>query len=220
MLACWLGVAGLSHVLVGRHEAYRQPQKIVRYQDLFLDALGEARTLLARLMWIQADLLHEQQESKGVDSFRQKEVIPLTRMVTYLDPTLVEAYDVIAFDLDEGFQQTRLAVDLVDEGLAYNPRSFVLNFRRALLAEKQLDSVGAYIYARRAFSSPDPETEQLLTLKILRRATLRMRDARSGLEVVELLKGLGLPDPDPELSQAWRKELQGRGVKIGSPPPG
>jgi hypothetical protein len=207
MLACWLGVAGLSHLLVGQHEAYRPTQKILRYQDLFLDALGEARTLLARLLWIRADLLHEQQDSMGIDSFKQKEVIPLTRMVTYLDPTLVEAYDVLAFDLDEGFMQTRLAIDLVDEGLAYNPRSFALNFRRALLAEKQLDSIRAYIHARRAFSSPDPETDQLLPLKVLRRATLRMRDARSGLEVVELMKAVGLPDPDPQLTQEWRAEL-------------
>ncbi|MFN8611028.1 MAG: hypothetical protein U0931_26030 [Vulcanimicrobiota bacterium] len=220
MLTCWLGVAALAHLLTGQHQRYQAARPIYRAQDLFLDLLGEGRTLLARVLWFKADLYHEQQDTTGVDVFKQKEVIPLLRMVTYLDPSLADAYDVIAYDLDEGFGQTRAAVDLVDEGLLYNPRSYSLNFRRALLAEKQLDSIRAYLCARRAFSSPDPDTNQYLAVKLLRRATLRMRDARSGLEVVELIKGLGFPDPDPSLTQAWREELQGKGVKMGSPPPG
>ncbi|MBS2035094.1 hypothetical protein JST97_08895 [bacterium] len=220
MLLCWLGVAAMAQVLVGQHARYQPARPIYRAQDLFLDLLGEGRTLVARVLWFKADLYHEQQDAAGVDAFQQKEVIPLLRMVTYLDPTFADAYDVIAYDLQEGYGQTRAAVDLVDEGLLYNPRSYALNFRRALLAEKQLDPIRSYIFARRAFSSPDQDANQFLTLKVLRRATLRMRDARSGLEVVELMKGMGLPDPDPELTEIWRRELQGKGVKIGSPPPG
>lgn len=220
MLLCWLVVAALAQLLVGLHAQYQPARPVYRAQDLFLDLLGEGRTLLARTLWFKADLYHEQQDAAGVDTFRQKEVIPLLRMVTYLDPTFADAYDVIAYDLQEGYGQTRAAIDLVDEGLLYNPRSYALNFRRALLAERQLNSIQSYIFARRAFTSPDPDTNLFLPLKILRRATLRMRDARSGLEVVELMKGMGLPDPDPELTEIWRKELQGKGVNIGSPPPG
>lgn len=220
MLLCWLLVALLSHILVQRHAQYRLTRSVVRYQDVFLDLLGEGRTLLARILWFKADLYHEQQDAGGVNTFQQKEVIPLLRMVTYLDPTFDDAYDTIAYDLDEGFQQTLLAVDLVDEGLVYSPHSFSLNLRRALLAEKQLNSIQAYIYAREAFLSPDSNTNQNLPIKVMRRATLRMRDARSGLEVVEMMKGMGLPDPNPELTQFWSQELHGRGVKRGSSPPG
>lgn len=126
---------------------------IIRSQDLFLDLLGEGRTLLARLLWFQADLYHEQQDSVGVNVFQQKEVIPLLRMVTYLDPSFVDAYDVIAYDLDEGFGQTLQAIDLVEEGLVYNPQSYALNFHRALLAEKQRDSIAAMLYGQRAYDS-------------------------------------------------------------------
>ena len=220
MLFCWLGVATMSHLLLGQHERLQARKPIVRYQDLFWDLLGEGRTLLARLLWFQADLYHEQEGSTGLSVFKQKEVIPLLRMVTYLDPSFVDAYDVIAYDLEEGFGQTLQAIDLVEEGLVYNPQSYALNFRRALLAEKQRDSIGAMLYGQRAYDSPDPDTNQFLPAKIMRRASLRMRDPWWGVRVAELLLRLRVADPDPELTQYYRKLLQGKGVKRGSGPEG
>ena len=220
MLLCWLGVAALSHLLLGQHERLQARKPIIRYQDLFLDLLGEGRTLLARLLWFQADLYHEQQDSAGVNVFRQKEVIPLLRMVTYLDPSFVDAYDVIAYDLDEGFGQTLQAIDLVEEGLVYNPQSFALNFRRALLAEKQRDAIAAMLYGQRAYDSPDADANPFLPAKIMRRASLRMRDPWWGVRVAELLLRLRVADPDPELTQHYRELLKGKGVKTGSGPPG
>lgn len=220
MLLVWLGVAAMSQLLTRQHERLQAPKPVVRYQDLFLDLLGEGRTLLARLVWFQADLYHEQQDAAGVALFKQKQVIPLLRMVTYLDPNFADAYDVIVYDLDEGFQQRLLAIELLEEGLAYNPTSYALNLRRALLAEKENDSVQAFLHARRAFDSPDADSNPLILLKLLRRCAAQMRDPVSGLEVVALLQKLGIPDPDPELSRIWRAELQGKGVKTGSGPEG
>ena len=220
MLLCWFGVAAMSQLLTSQHERLQAPKPVVRYQDLFLDLLGEGRTLLARLMWFQADLYHEQEDAAGVATFKQKQVIPVLRMVTYLDPNFVDAYDVIVYDLDEGFQQRLQAIELLEEGLAYNPTSYALNLRRALLAEKESDSITAFLYARRAFDSPDADSNRLILLKLLRRCAAQMRDPVSGLEVVGLLQKLGIPDPDPELSRIWRAELQGKGVKTGSGPEG
>ncbi|MBN9420214.1 MAG: hypothetical protein J0I12_32490 [Candidatus Eremiobacteraeota bacterium] len=220
LLACWVGVALVSHLLVGEHRRLEPRKPIIRYQDLFLDLLGEGRTLLARLVWFQADLYHEQQDSAGVAVFQQKEVIPLLRMVTYLDPSFADAYDTIAYDLDEGFGQTRQAIDLVEEGLLYSPESYALNFRRAFLADKQRDSVSALLYGQRAYDSTDADTNQFLAAKLMRRASLRMRDPWWGIQVVDLLIRLRVPDPDAELTRIWHDMLQGKGVKTGSGPAG
>ncbi len=218
LLLCWVGVAMVSHLLVGEHKRLEPRKPIIRYQDLFLDLLGEGRTLLARLVWFQADLYHEQQDSAGVDVFQQKEVIPLMRMVTYLDPSFADAYDTIAYDLDEGYGHTRQAIDLIEEGLLYSPESYALNFRRAFLADKQRDSISALLYGQRAFDSPDADTNQYLVVKIMRRAALRMRDPWWGVHVVGLLTRLRVADPDPELTRVWEQMLQGKGVKTGSGP--
>lgn len=220
MLLCWLGVAAMSHLLLGQHQRLQAQKPIIRYQDLFLDLLGEGRTLLARLLWFQADLYHEQQDSAGVATFQQKEVIPLLRMVTYLDPSFTDAYDTIAYDLDEGFGQIRQAIEVVEEGLLYSPKSYALNLRRALLAEKQRDSMSAMLAGQRAFDSEDEDVNKFLPVKIMRRAALRMRDPWWGVQVAELLTRLRVADPDPELTRYYRDLLQGKGVKTGSGPPG
>jgi tetratricopeptide (TPR) repeat protein len=208
LLLCWLSVAGLSWHLRAEHAKLQPVKPTVRYQDIFLDLLGEGRTLLARFLWFKVDLIHEQQEEKGVGVFQEKELIPLLRMITYLDPYLVDAYDLIAYDLYKGYKQADLAIELVDEGLKYSPNSYALNFRRAFLALQQKDMINALEFAKKAYASPDPDANRVLALKIMYHCAVQRRDARLGIVVVEHLVANGARVPDPAQLARWQAEVK------------
>jgi len=211
LLSCWLGVAGLSWHLRPQHRLLEPSQPLVRYQDVWLELLGEGRTLLARWLWFKMDLVHEEEDSRGVEVFQQKEVVPFLRMITYLDPHFVEAYDVIAYDLHRGYGQTQLAIEIVEEGLKYSPGSYHLNFRRALLALQEKDTINALEYAKRAFyAQDDPEANKLLPLKIMYRCALQQDDAHLGLAVIDHMLKMGARVPDEVQYRRWLREAQGR----------
>lgn len=208
VLICWIGVAGLSWRLRSEHAKLEPVRPVIRYQDIFLDLLGEGRTLLARFLWFKVDLIHEQEDEKGVEVFQQKELIPLLRMITYLDPYFVDAYDMIAYDLYKGYDQPELAIEIVDEGLKYSPQSFDLNFRRAFLALSQKDMINALEFAKKAYASEDPEANKILPLKIMYHCAVQERDARLGILVVDHLLANGAKVPDPAQLARWQQEVK------------
>lgn len=210
LLVCWLAVAGLSYHLMGQRSQWQPARPALRYQDLLLDLLGEGRTLLARWLWFKVDLIHEDEDVKGVDVFQQKELIPLLRMITYLDPYFTDAYDLIAYDLHKGYGKTEMAVDLVEEGLKYSPDSYALNFRRAFLALYQKDPDNLLKYAKLAFyaANNDPEANKILPLRLMYRAAVMRNDARLGVVVVEHMLAAGGRVPDIEQMKRWREELK------------
>lgn len=109
-----------------------QPTPVVRSRaDVMLDVLGEARSVLARFLWFKMDLLHEELDRGGVNVFKQADVMPLLRIITLLDHRLDDAYDIMVTDLHWGQHRSEQALELLDEGLAYNPKSLLLLFRKA-----------------------------------------------------------------------------------------
>ena len=208
VLVCWVLVAGLSWHLRSEHTKMEPVRPIIRYQDIFLDLLGEGRTLLARYLWFKVDLIHEQEDQQGIGVFQQKELIPLLRMITYLDPYFVDAYDLIAYDLYKGYKKTDLAIELVDEGLKYSPDSYALNFRRAFLALYQKDMINALEYAKRAYKTTDPQANKILPLKIMYHCAVQARDARLGLLVVDHMVANGAHIPDEAQWNRWREEVK------------
>lgn len=104
--------------------------------DILLDVFGEFRTVLARFLWFKMDLFHEVLEDEGAKPGDEAAILPLLRMISLLDPSMTDAYDNMAWDLSMGHEKHQQALDLVDEGLRRNPKSFQLHFRRALIAYK------------------------------------------------------------------------------------
>lgn len=72
-----------------------------------MDLLGESRTILARYLWFTAENYHEMLEKQGASGFKEKDVIPIYRIISHLDPKLEDAYDILAADMFFGFKDPR-----------------------------------------------------------------------------------------------------------------
>ncbi len=190
-----LGPSPSTHQNVSRRER----------ADVMLDLFGEFRTVLARYLWFKMDLFHEVLDDEGIENSQQAEVLPLLRMISLLDPSMVDAYDNIAWDLYRGHHQVEQALEILNEGLSKNQRSFQLNFRRALilykekrmeetlvasqeavkLAVEEFDQLNAnrlMLHSARALKERDLERQALDNLRALRPQELRWQEERERLE--------------------------------------
>ncbi|MBN9420247.1 MAG: hypothetical protein J0I12_32655 [Candidatus Eremiobacteraeota bacterium] len=208
MLGLWLGVAGLAGYLKPEYVKLNPVKPMVRYQDVLLDLLGEGRTMLARYLWFKMDTMHEEQDDQKVATFKQKEVVPLLRMINYLDPYLTDAYDTLSYELYYGYHKLDNAIELIEEGLRYSPKAYDLNFRRAFYAEKQKDYMTSFDYARRALEADQDETHNLAALRTMYRATVQAHDPRTGMQVVDRLTALIGRNPYPDQYRRWKEEMK------------
>jgi hypothetical protein len=134
LLVLWLLVVASGIMVETRHDRLFVPPEDQRESgDIILDVFGEFRTVMARYLWFKMDLFHEVLDDEGVAHEKQAEVMPLLRMVSLLDPTITDAYDVIAWDLYKGHHMTKEAIAVIREGLMRNPSSQQLQFRLAML---------------------------------------------------------------------------------------
>lgn len=223
----FLPVVGLWVVLVTGsvpmrrfHEGIEPPKATTRFEDVLLDLLGEGRTMLARLLWFKMDMMHEQLDDDGVAAFAQTQLVPLMRMVTFLDPTIVDAYDTLAFELYHGHHKTDQAIEIVDEGLQFNKQSFELNWRRGLLAEKKADYTTALVYANDAYQvSGDDYVKKLSALRSIYRLAVHAKDAYMGVQVVDRIRTIA---PDTRLYDAqysrWKAEIAAAERRALTPP--
>ena len=208
VLALWLVAAALAGPLKRECLQMSPSKPVMRYQDVLLDLLGEGRTMLARYLWFKMDTMHEQQDDSGVSTFQQKEVVPLLRMINYLDPYLTDAYDTIAYELYKGYGQTDKAIELIEEGLQYSPDAFDLNFRRAFLAERKSDYITSFAYARKALAADRDEMHNLAALRTMYRAALNLHDPKTGIEIVDQISRLtGGANPYKAQYLRWKEEL-------------
>lgn len=209
LLGLWFAAAGLAGPLKRENLKLSPTKPVIRYQDVLLDVLGEGRTMLARYLWFKMDTMHEQQDDNGVATFKQKEIVPLLRMINYLDPYLTDAYDTLAYELHHGYDQTEKAKELIDEGLQYSPASFELNFRKAFLAERTGDPTTAYEFARRALAADQEPMHNLAALRTMYRAATRFHDPKTGIQIVDAISRLtGGANPYQEQYRRWKEEIK------------
>lgn len=208
-LALWCGLAWGSVVGSPAHARLESPQPLVRWQDALLDMLGGGRTVLARLFWFTMDMLHEQQEKRGVNAFRETELVPLLRMITFLDPHLWDAYDTLAYDLDRGYGQRSKAVALVDEGLKFNPDEFALNYRRGELSTRQGRWGKAVPFFIHALSHADTDTQRLAALRSIIHCAENLQDPMLGLRTLSALEAMmpGTRTYDRQRAR-WQEEMK------------
>lgn len=134
-----LVVLGGNLLLPQQHERlFGLPQSLPRSRaDVLLDVLGEARTVMARMLWFKMDILHEQLDRQGIPHEKQSDLLPLLRMITLLDHRLEDAYDIIVADLARGHGRNQEAREILEEGLRYNPRSVLLLRTKAMMLFKE-----------------------------------------------------------------------------------
>lgn len=134
-----------------------------RGPGVLLEAFGEGKTLMARYLYFKAEVYHEVLDIQGVPHAKQKDSLPLLRMVTYLDPSLTETFDLIAWDLWRGWGKTNEAIELLREALVSNPASHQLWFRLGFLLfqEKRYDDALEPILKSVEYASKADIYEQL-----------------------------------------------------------
>lgn len=99
---------------------------------LLMNFLGEFRTSIAALFYIKSEeYFHELEAMQNWKE--QTETIPLFRLVTLLDPHMIQAYDVASYHLAVDLKKLQDGLDLLNEGLANNPNSPELHFTAALI---------------------------------------------------------------------------------------
>ncbi len=169
--------------------------------DILLDVVGEFRTILARYLWFKMDLYHEVLDTQSVASERQTEVIPLLRMVSLLDPSIVDSYDNLAWDLYKGQEESQQALSILREGLQRNPDNYQLHFRMASILYHTKDFKSALDYAQKAAPLATDEFQQLDAYRLVYWSSKELKD-RTVMRVA-LARLLALRPGDP----LWTKEL-------------
>ncbi len=178
--------------------------------DVLLDVLGEARTVVARMLWFKMDLLHEQLDRQGIPHEKQSDLLPLLRMITLLDHRIEEAYDLIVADLTRGHGRHQEAREILEEGLAYNPRSPILLQTKALLLfqNKRYEEVVPVVQAGLAATTDRVDTLNFSRLGF--RAEQRLGHPDRAEYYLRLM--FSVAPGDPVAASLWQ-ELR------GAPPP-
>lgn len=201
VLAGWLALVLLGSALGPTPSTHQNVPRRER-ADVMLDLFGEFRTVLARYLWFKMDLFHEVLDDEGIDNSKQTEVLPLLRMISLLDPSMVDAYDNIGWDLYHGHQQTEQALGIINEGLSKNPRSFQLNFRKALIFYKEKRMKEALVASEAAVKFAVDEFDRLNSNRLMWRSARNLGEKDFERQALENLRALR-----PQEFQ-WEEELK------------
>jgi hypothetical protein len=95
-------------------------------------ALGEFRIVAANMIWLNVvDRYHHEYTEKGGNWSKNVSLLPYLKMVVWLDPHFVEAYDVSAAILSSTNQYPE-AQKALDEGVKNNNESWQLQYDQAM----------------------------------------------------------------------------------------
>jgi len=91
--------------------------------------LGQIRGLAADFLWLRVDEYQHRRRIVGGDLLRQDDeaLMPLVRLITWLDPHFVDAYALGGQWLAFHFNRPHEAVAFYEEGIRNNPQDFDLH---------------------------------------------------------------------------------------------
>lgn len=202
----WLVVIVSGAGIASWHEALTGQEHQSRTKaDVMLDVVGEFRTVIARYLWFKMDLYHEELEDLEDAQEKQAEIMPLLRMVSLMDPTLTDAFDLMAWEMHKQFNQGEQALALLGEGLARNPDSFELHFRRALILYQMKRYEECLQDAQKATALAEDEFDQLNSLRLVYWTAKELGDRSSQRWSLDRLLGLR---PDEQLWILEDRELR------------
>ena len=88
---------------------------------------GQFRIVFANLLWIKVDKYHHEYIEHHGNWAENSDILPLLRMITWLDPHFIQAYQVAGFMLSGNLKRYDFARQLLAEGIRNNPRSSELH---------------------------------------------------------------------------------------------
>jgi len=113
----------LSGVCALDFSVERQAPRAPKEDSAVWALAGEFRTVAANLLWIKAENYHHEFVEHGGQWNKNKDLLPLIRLITDLDPHFVEAYLTGSWMLATGLDRPKEAVRFLREGISNNPRS-------------------------------------------------------------------------------------------------
>jgi hypothetical protein len=137
---------------------------------------GEFRSVIANLLWIKVERYHHEYIQTNADWRANKEILPLIKVITDLDPHFTDAYVCGAWMLCMGLNRTDEGVVYLKEGIQNNPDNMTVNEIMGTIYARKLDQpVKALPYLHRAlqFSADDWDRKRL---RRLIRTVRRMED--------------------------------------------
>jgi len=188
----WLGICALGVLMVGgdgilsvRGPSMLPPEARSAQGAVYANIAGQFRTVLANMLWMKADQYHHEFIEHNPHWTQNRDVLPLMKMVTVMDPHFVQAYTNAAWML--GLYQNRPAEAraFLLEGLRWNPSSSEIYETLAILAWR---------------NDHNPRA----TLRYLERARACARtdfDYRRYSSSIKRLKARGVPDTGDGSSQ-------------------
>lgn len=96
--------------------------------------LGQFRAVAANMLWMKADVYHHEFIEHNPHWTKNTDILPLMRMVTWLDPHFTQAYASAAWMLALYNARPGQARAFLQEGLRYNPQSADLHQTMAIIA--------------------------------------------------------------------------------------
>jgi hypothetical protein len=112
---------------------------------------GEFRAVIANLLWVKVEKYHHEFIRTNNDWRADKDILPLVRIITDLDPSFVEAYILGGWMLSMGLHREGEGIDYLKEGLRNNPDSMAINEILGTVYARQLKQPRmALVYLRHA----------------------------------------------------------------------
>lgn len=137
---------------------------------------GEFRSVIANVLWIKVERYHHEYIRTNADWRADKEILPLIKVITDLDPHFVDAYLCGSWMLCMGLDRTDEGVAYLKEGIQNNPDNLsVFEILGTVYAHKLHQPRKALPYLRRALELA-PDDWQRHRLRRLFRTVKRMAD--------------------------------------------
>ncbi len=152
--------------------------------QVFWSYLGGAKSIVIAYLWLKIDRIHH--EYYG-DLGKERELIPLYRLVTWIDPHFVDAYYVGSYML-QLFQRPKEALEFAEEGVAFNPKSskLLLNLGQLYFIQKNYSTSIKYLEKAKALSKD--EAEKFIILSTLKIAYLKEGQFEKAERVMKIIK--------------------------------
>lgn len=153
-----------------------------------LKFLGGLRSAAAAYLWLKVDRIHD--EFYGEILEKEHELAPLYRMVTWLDPHLVDAYYVGSFMLYK-FKRPKEGWKFAQEGLRVNPNSWKMELNVGQLALfYRNDPRTAIPHLRRAVALAEDDEGRLLSMGSLEAALRKAGSKNEADKIKKMIEDL------------------------------
>ncbi len=153
-----------------------------------LKFLGGLRSAAAAYLWLKVDRIHDEYYGEILE--KEQELAPLYRLVTWLDPHLVDAYYVGSYMLYK-FKRPEEGWRFAQEGLRINPDSWKMELNVGQLALfYRNDPQTAIPHLKRALALAETDEGKLLAMGSLEAAYRKIRSIDEAEKIKKTIETL------------------------------